>query len=142
MTEPHEETEAVSERSGPVRMLLAAIGIVLTVLGTVGAFLPVLPTTPFVLLAAACFARSSPRFHQKLRENRIFGPYIQQWESSKTIPLAAKRKAYGLVIVTFGISILLVTATWLRVTLGVVGGSLIVFLAWLPSGPESEEPPV
>lgn len=120
-------------RTGFARWGLVILGVALTVLATIGAFLPVLPTTPFLIVAAACFARSSPRFHKKLLENRIFGPYISQWENTRTVPPEAKRKAYGLVLLTFGLSIAFVGITWVRVTLAVVGLLLLVFLMSLPT---------
>ena len=122
-------------RTGPARWILLVLGLLLTALAAVGAFLPVLPTTPFLLLAAACFARSSPAFHRRLLANRVFGPYIAQWQHDHTIPREAKRKAYGLVVVTFGISIALVGHLWLRWTLAGLAVALIVFLICLPTTP-------
>ena len=128
-------------RTGVARWCLIALGVLCTALGAVGAFLPVLPTTPFVLLAAACFARSSPAFHRRLLANRVIGPYLNQWQRDHTVPREAKRKAYGLVIVTFALSIVLVGGTWLRVTLGAVGLALIGLLAWLPTTPRGRRSP-
>jgi len=59
-------------------------------LGLVGAFLPLLPTTPFLLLALACFGRSSPAVHDWLIKHRTLGPYIVDWERDRSIPLSAK----------------------------------------------------
>ncbi|MFT4538737.1 MAG: uncharacterized membrane protein YbaN (DUF454 family) [Planctomycetota bacterium] len=118
---------------GPLRWLLLIAGFICTVLGTVGAFVPVLPTTPFLLLAAACFSRSSPRFHRLLLANRIMGPYLVQWQHDHTIPREAKRKAYTVLVITFTSSILLVEGTGLRITLGVIAVALIMFLRWLPT---------
>jgi len=129
----HEEMNEAPRRTTVARWALTTAGILLVALGTIGAFLPVLPTTPFVLLAAACFARSSPAFHQRLLDNRIFGPYIAEWQASHTIPLTAKRRAYGLVLVSFGLSVVLVNVLWIRVLLAVTGTALFVFLARLPT---------
>ena len=120
-------------------MCLLLLGLLFTALGAVGAFLPVLPTTPFLLLAAACFVRSSPALHQRLLANRVFGPYISQWQRDRTVPREAKRKAFSVVVVTFALSIALVDSTWLRGTLGAVGIALISFLAWLPTTPRGHE---
>ena len=127
-----------AQRGGVACWLLLAAGFVFCALGLVGAFLPVLPTTPFLLLAGACFARSSPRFHRRLLENKLFGPYLREWQRDRTIPLKAKRKAYGLVVVSFGLSIALVQALWLRLMLLGIGLGLLVFLRSLrASGTEA-----
>ncbi|MFT5049518.1 MAG: uncharacterized membrane protein YbaN (DUF454 family) [Chlamydiales bacterium] len=120
-------------KTGVAKWCLLTAGLLLTVLAVVGAFLPVLPTTPFLLLAAACFARSSTAFHRCLLDNRLFGSYIEQWERERTIPPEARRKAYGLLAVTFAISIVLVGGLWLRLMLAAIGGGLVVFLASLPT---------
>ncbi|MAW59472.1 MAG: hypothetical protein CMJ94_01410 [Planctomycetes bacterium] len=62
------------------RPLLLAAGLLCLALGAVGLFLPLLPTTPFLLLAAACFSRSSRRMHDWLLSNRVFGPILRDWE--------------------------------------------------------------
>jgi len=65
-------------------------GATALLLGLIGIVLPLLPTTPFVLVAAWCFARSSPRFHRMLLEHRLFGPLIRDWEQHGIIPLKVK----------------------------------------------------
>ena len=117
---------------GPLRILLLAAGLAFTGLAIVGAFLPVLPTTPFLLLAGACFTRSSPRFHRRLLANRTFGPYLVQWRRDRTIPRDAKVKAYCLVLASFGASIAWVESGALRWMLAALGLALIGFLASLP----------
>jgi hypothetical protein len=76
--------------------LYKLLGFVFVALGLIGVYLPLLPTTPFLLLAAACFARSSERCHQWLLNNPTFGPIIRDWQdrrcisrTSKTIALAS-----------------------------------------------------
>ena len=59
-------------------------------LATAGAFLPLLPTTPFLLLAAACFARSSERLHRRLMEHGLFGPILHDWERHRAIRTRVK----------------------------------------------------
>lgn len=68
-----------------------AIGCVALVLGIIGIFLPMFPTTPFLLLAAAMFVRSSDRLHNWLMDHRHLGAYIRDYRSGKGIPLRAKR---------------------------------------------------
>ena len=71
-------------------MLLKIAGLFFVSLAFIGAFLPLLPTTPFLLVAAACFAKSSPRMHKMLLANKVFGPMIYHWEQSRSIPKRAK----------------------------------------------------
>ncbi len=87
------------------KYLLITVGILAIILGLIGAVLPVLPTTPFLILALACFANSSPHFHQQLLNNRWFGEALQQWEENRSISRKAKTKAILLVILSFSISI-------------------------------------
>ncbi len=75
-----------ARRGGPVlRALWVCVGAVSLALGAVGVILPLLPTTPFVLLAAFAFARSAPRLRAWLADNRIFGPIIVDWEAHGVI---------------------------------------------------------
>jgi len=85
--------------------LLIGLGWFFVILGAVGAILPLLPTTPFLIIALACFAESSPRFHRMLLANKWFGPPLALWESTKTIRHKIKVKVMMLIIVTFSISI-------------------------------------
>ncbi|MDF1800629.1 MAG: YbaN family protein [Planctomycetota bacterium] len=125
-----------AESHGPLRWLLVSLGSLLTGLAALGAFLPVLPTTPFLLLAGACFARSSPSFHRRLKRAPIFGAYVEQWERDRSIPSRAKRKAFGLIALTFGYSIWAVEAAGLRALLAVLGLALTAFLASRPTTAE------
>ncbi|MBF0267815.1 MAG: YbaN family protein [Alphaproteobacteria bacterium] len=77
-------------RAPLLRALFLALGFVCVALGLLGAVLPVLPTTPFMILALWCFARSSQRFHRWLLNHKMFGPSLQKWERHRVIPLAAK----------------------------------------------------
>ena len=71
-------------------MLLKAAGIFFVGLAILGVALPILPTTPFLLVAAGCFAKSSPILHQKLLAHKVFGPLIYHWQESRSIPIRAK----------------------------------------------------
>ena len=73
-----------------MRPLFFTLGCLLFCLGFVGAFVPVLPTTPFMLLALWCFSRSSERFHDWLYHHKVFGPPMQQWHEHRVIPMGAK----------------------------------------------------
>lgn len=90
------------------RHLFIILGWVFTLLGIIGAFLPILPTTPFLILALVLFSKSSPRFHHMLINNRWFGPSLRQWEANKTLSRKTKYKAIVLIIITFSISVALI----------------------------------
>lgn len=70
--------------------LLLITGWISVLLAAVGAALPLIPTTPFLIVAAFCFARSSPALHQWLMELPTLGPILQQWEEHRVIPRRAK----------------------------------------------------
>ena len=86
------------------RWFLFVAGGFFFALGLIGVLLPLLPTTPFMILAAACFASSSPRFHQALLNNRWFGADLRRWESSRTMKRVTKKRATVLIILTFSFS--------------------------------------
>jgi uncharacterized membrane protein YbaN (DUF454 family) len=89
---------------GPLRGLLLGAGLLCVGLAALGVFLPLLPTTPFLLVAAACFARSSPRFYRALLDNKVFGPLIRDWREHGAIPLRAKVLAVAAIAVVLGSS--------------------------------------
>lgn len=107
--------------------LLIFLGWFFVILGAIGAVLPLLPTTPFLILALTCFAESSPRFHRMLLANKWFGPPLAQWEKSKTIRREIKYRAMLLIIATFSISIL-VLAGRLGLQLMLVGLCFILLI--------------
>lgn len=80
----------------PIKILLLILGWLSVVLGLVGVFLPVLPTTPFLLVAAWAFAQSSPQFREWLVSHRLLGPYIRDWQEKGSIPLGAKLTALAM----------------------------------------------
>jgi uncharacterized membrane protein YbaN (DUF454 family) len=97
-----------------LRYVLLAIGWLSVALGVLGIFLPVLPTTPFLLLAAACFARSSPRFYHWLVGHPRLGPWIRDYLEGNGIPLKGKVYAIGLMWTSILFSCYLVPMPWAR----------------------------
>lgn len=92
-------------RSRLVRGLLWLAGSVALVLGLVGVVLPGLPTTPFVLLAAACYAKASPRLHTWLLNHRITGPMLRDWEHDRSLTRRSKAIAVGSMLLMVSVSI-------------------------------------
>ena len=82
------------------------LGILFLGTAVVGIVVPLLPTTPLVLVAAACFARSSPRTYRWLLESEQFGPIIKSWEANRCIPRRAKTIALSMIILFGGSSVL------------------------------------
>jgi len=92
-------------RTTAKRRLLIGAGTLCTGLGIIGIFIPILPTTPFLLLAAACYMRSSERFYQWLINNRIFGAYVRNYIEGRGIPIRIKIFTILLLWLTIGLSI-------------------------------------
>ena len=90
-----------------MRVFWAILGWLALTLGAIGIVLPLLPTVPFLLLAAFCFSRSSARMHHWLMEHRIFGPPIRDWQRSGAISRRAKVLASVSVLAVFAVSLAL-----------------------------------
>ena len=125
-------------RRGPVRLALIAAGFLSVGLGVLGIFLPLLPTTPFLLLAAACFARSSERFHHWLMTHRVFGPYITNYTEHHALPLGSKIITIALLWLSIGATMIFaIEVMWLRGVLLLIAIGVtthILRLATAPSG--------
>jgi uncharacterized membrane protein YbaN (DUF454 family) len=78
------------ELNGPLKIILIIAGTIFTATGLIGIFVPILPTTPFLILAAACYLRSSDRMHNWLLTNRVFGRYLKNYLEKKGIPIGVK----------------------------------------------------
>jgi len=113
------------------KILCGVAGTLFVALGVVGIFLPVLPTTPFLLLAAVCYARSSQRFYDGLLTNRWCGEYIRIYRAGRGIPVQQKAVAIVLLWLTIGCTALFaVSVWWVRVVLfGIAVGVTIHLLA-------------
>jgi uncharacterized membrane protein YbaN (DUF454 family) len=91
--------------SRTVRALLWIAGSVALALGLIGVVLPGLPTTPFILLAAACYARALPRLHAWLLNHRWMGPMLRDWERERSLTLRTKTVAILSMTLMVGVSI-------------------------------------
>lgn len=114
-------------------LALKIIGILALVLGIVGIFLPLLPTTPFLLLAAACFARSSERMHGWLINHSLFGPFLRDWEAGRGIPARAKVIALLMMWSSMGYAMWRFDKPWLQAVLLITGASVSIYLLRLPT---------
>ena len=111
------------------KTLLIIAGTLCLVMGVVGMFLPVLPTTPFLLLAAYCYARSSRRFYTWLVTNRWFGEYIRNYREGRGIPLKQKLLTITLLWVSIGYTAgFVVMPWWLRLILVGIGAGVTAHL--------------
>jgi len=94
------------------RALWIAAGFASLVLGAIGVVLPLLPTVPFVLLAAFCFSRGSQRYERWLLNHPRFGPMVRQWRTNHAVPLRAKQLATGMMAISSIGSWWLIPAPW------------------------------
>lgn len=112
--------------------LLFAAGFVSLSAGVVGVFLPILPTTPFLLLAAACFLRSSRRLYTWITRQKILGPYIENWTRYRAITLPAKIASIAVLWAVLVSTILFaLSSPFMRVLLVLVGIGVTVHLLFL-----------
>ncbi|MES2319512.1 MAG: YbaN family protein [Pseudomonadota bacterium] len=107
---------------------LNVIGIIAVALGILGIFLPLLPTTPFLLLASACFARGSERLHRWLLGNKLLGTAIRDFEQGKGMPRKAKIMALVLLWVSLAFSMFQVRSMPLVALLATVGAGVTAYL--------------
>ena len=124
-------------RSGldPRRAVWFAIGFVALLLAALGAVLPLLPTTVFLLVAAFAFARSSDRWHAWLLSHRVFGPLIADWRDHRAIDRRAKILSAASMAAVFGISLALGAGTLVLAVQAVVLGAAAAFVLSRPSPP-------
>lgn len=108
---------------------LIALGWFFVVLGLIGVVLPILPTTPLLIIALVLFSKSSPRFHQMLLDNKWVGPSLRRWEESKSMARKDKRWATFAIFVTFSISITILRDNiFLQLMLIGIAIALLVFM--------------
>lgn len=114
------------------KFFLKVTGLIFVGLAILGVILPILPTTPFLLVAAACFAKSSPRLQKKLLANKTFGPLIHEWQQHRSIPRKAKRIALLTIILSVVWSAYLLKSVMLTVLVFALVIGPFIFLCRLP----------
>ena len=119
-----------------VNGILWLIGAISLILGIIGAFLPVMPTVPFVLLTAACWSKASPRFHAWLVQSKYFGEMIVNWEQHRAIPRRAKYLAWTMMsISTIGLLIAFPERWYVGAISGAICLGVAIFMAKFPDTP-------
>lgn len=117
-----------------VRNLLLALGCVSLAVGVIGIFLPLIPTTGPLLLAAVCFDRSSPRFHSWLMNSRYLGGYIRNYQEGRGLPMMQKVCTIGLLWTSISLSIVFaVSAWWGRALLAAIAVAVTAHIVTLPT---------
>lgn len=116
------------EASRGSRWVLLAAGHTFVALGVIGAFLPIMPTTVFLILAASCYGKASPALHRKLLAHRTFGPVVRDWEEHRAMSVKAKAVAIVMIVAAFAGSYFAIPLTWIRIIHVVTGLALITFI--------------
>ncbi len=128
------QNEVHLKKSRALRLLLIVAGTLCLILGIIGIFLPILPTTPFLLVTAACYSRSSTRFYNWLMNTRFLGPYIRTWRDEKRIPLRAKILAVTMITLTIGTSVIyFIPILSAKIATGAVGVAVSAYICRFPS---------
>ena len=124
--------------TGTKKVIFLILGLTSLILGFIGIFLPILPTTPFALLAAFFFSKSSERLHQWLLNQRTLGPLIRDWENYGVIRLKAKWLATVMIIPLFSYSLLFVPVPlWIKSIVACSGIGILTFIWTRPHEIES-----
>lgn len=118
------------------RLLWLFAGLIFLAIGAVGVVLPLLPTTPFLLLAAFCFTRSSPRLHKWLHEHPTFGPMVNNWNQYGSIDRRSKRIAIVVIVLTPIIAVLLGAPWWALAAQIIVLAIAATFVLTRPDPPD------
>ena len=127
-------------KSPVLRGVLIVCGWLVIVCGVAGIFLPVVPTVPFLLLAAACFAKSSEVFHQWLLQHNQLGPLLHGYLNGAGIPLRAKLTSLVMICTSVPTSVVLfVDSTWVKVVLVAIAVIVCGYLLSLPTAPRERQ---
>jgi uncharacterized membrane protein YbaN (DUF454 family) len=139
---PHLRAQAQAryprEHGSPfIRALFLTAGLIAFTAGILGVFLPLLPATPLLILAAFCFARAYRPFHEWMLSHRWIGPMLREWYVHRSIPYATKILAIVTMLISFGASIIFfVRPAWLKLLLAACAVGLAVWLYRIPSRPK------
>jgi uncharacterized membrane protein YbaN (DUF454 family) len=121
------------------KVLLTLLGVVSLGLGAVGVVIPVLPTTPFVLLAAMCFSKSNKKFYLWLQDNRVFGQFIENYRTQQGISIWLKTTSIIFLWTGLIISMVMTRAVLVYALLGFVGVCVTIHLLMIKTKKEGDE---
>lgn len=113
-----------------LRRVVFICGWLSFILGVIGIFLPLLPTTPFILLAAACFARSSPKFYAWITSHHRYGPMIANYLAGNGLPIKAKVMAISLLWVSVSFTLLVVSLLWAKLAMLTTALAVSAYIVW------------
>jgi len=122
------------------KYVIFAVGCILIVIASIGIFLPILPTTPFVILAAMCFSASSEKTYRLLVKNRFFGPYIENYKNGSGVTVAAKARGIIMLWVLLIISAIAMHKLWSSIMFAVIGIAVTIHLLLLKTKRLDEMP--
>jgi len=111
-----------------IKILFNLVGTLALLLAILGIFLPLLPTTPFLLLASACYLRGSDRLYGWLMANRVFGPYLRNIQAGRGIPLRSKIIALTVMWASLAFSAWYVPVPWVKPLLLIPGIGVTIYL--------------
>ncbi|MBT3277006.1 YbaN family protein [Candidatus Thioglobus sp.] len=110
--------------------LFISLGWLFVILAVIGVLIPILPTTPFLILALALFAKSSPKFHQMLIDHPWFGSLLRQWEKNRTVSRRIKIRASVLIALSFSVSIAVLQDNPLLQTMLILIAIICLYYIW------------
>jgi len=123
-----------------LKWILMSAGTIFLGLGLLGVFLPILPTTPFLLLAAACYARSSKRIYDWLIQNKWFGSYIKNYQEGKGIPLKVKILTISILWVTILLSAFsILQIFWVKILLIIIAFGVTIHILTMKTCKKNDE---
>ncbi len=124
----YEDSKKTNTRAKAKKVVLVISGSVLLALGALGIFLPVLPTTPFVIGAALCYSGSATSVYSRLIKNKYFGPYIENYKTQSGVPVRVKIQALIMLWCLLLVSIIFVPEALVKYLLGAVGVGVTIHL--------------
>ncbi len=131
--------EQEKQKKSVKHLILSSVAFLSLALGLIGIFLPVLPTTPFVLLAAGAFSISDPKRAKELEQSTLFGSYLRHWRTHQGIPINTKIRAILFLWAGLILSMLIVHETILTIVLSIIGLIVTLHLILIKTDKEASD---